>query len=200
MKLMKIFAASVTFAFAMAGQAEAAVTVNVFQSGADVVATASGSLDLTGLVSRGAFGLSQQIQGSDGYVGLGPSDASLTGFSGMTGPAAWGPGLAFDASSGAGGPFGLNASGFGSPYVFVPVGYISGAAISGMSTWLGQSFASLGLDPGTYVYSSGLDTVTVNIGGAVPEPSTWAMMLLGFGALGVAMRRRNAASLSPQLI
>ncbi|WP_299309990.1 PEPxxWA-CTERM sorting domain-containing protein [uncultured Croceicoccus sp.] len=27
--------------------------------------------------------------------------------------------------------------------------------------------------------------------GAVPEPSTWAMMLLGFGAIGYAMRRRQ---------
>ena len=26
---------------------------------------------------------------------------------------------------------------------------------------------------------------------AVPEPSTWAMMLVGFGALGFAMRRRR---------
>ncbi|MFS0772108.1 PEPxxWA-CTERM sorting domain-containing protein [Sphingomonas sp. 1P08PE] len=26
---------------------------------------------------------------------------------------------------------------------------------------------------------------------AVPEPSTWAMMLLGFGAVGVALRRRR---------
>jgi hypothetical protein len=28
--------------------------------------------------------------------------------------------------------------------------------------------------------------------GGVPEPSTWAMMLLGFGAIGAAMRRRRA--------
>jgi PEP-CTERM motif len=28
--------------------------------------------------------------------------------------------------------------------------------------------------------------------GGVPEPGTWAMMLLGFGAIGVAMRRRRA--------
>ncbi len=27
--------------------------------------------------------------------------------------------------------------------------------------------------------------------GAVPEPTTWAMMLLGFGGIGVAMRRRR---------
>jgi len=27
--------------------------------------------------------------------------------------------------------------------------------------------------------------------GAVPEPSTWAMMLMGFGAMGVSLRRRR---------
>ena len=27
---------------------------------------------------------------------------------------------------------------------------------------------------------------------AIPEPSTWAMFILGFGALGFGMRRRNA--------
>mgnify|MGYP000017531779 CR=1 FL=1 len=34
--------------------------------------------------------------------------------------------------------------------------------------------------------------------GAVPEPSTWAMMLIGFGAVGAALRRRRAVS-SPSL-
>ena len=28
------------------------------------------------------------------------------------------------------------------------------------------------------------------VGGAVPEPSTWAMMLIGFGGVGLSMRRR----------
>lgn len=32
------------------------------------------------------------------------------------------------------------------------------------------------------------------IEGGVPETATWAMMLLGFGAMGVAMRRRTAVS------
>ncbi len=30
---------------------------------------------------------------------------------------------------------------------------------------------------------------------AVPEPATWAMMLLGFGGIGMAMRRRRRATL-----
>ena len=39
-------------------------------------------------------------------------------------------------------------------------------------------------NPGAF---TGNATLTV---AAVPEPATWAMMLIGFGAMGVAMRRR----------
>jgi hypothetical protein len=35
--------------------------------------------------------------------------------------------------------------------------------------------------------------------GAVPEPSTWAMMLLGFGAIGASMRRKRKPITLPQL-
>jgi hypothetical protein len=35
-------------------------------------------------------------------------------------------------------------------------------------------------------------------GGGVPEPATWAMMLMGFGATGFAMRRRRRVLL-PQV-
>lgn len=35
-------------------------------------------------------------------------------------------------------------------------------------------------------------TLTISqVASAVPEPATWAMMLIGFGALGSAMRRRK---------
>ena len=38
-----------------------------------------------------------------------------------------------------------------------------------------------------------MDNVTTGIGGApnVPEPATWAMMLVGFGAIGYSMRRKQ---------
>jgi hypothetical protein len=36
-----------------------------------------------------------------------------------------------------------------------------------------------------------LDNVSYR-GGAVPEPATWAIMLVGFGGLGAALRRRRA--------
>jgi len=37
------------------------------------------------------------------------------------------------------------------------------------------------------------DNLSTRAPGEVPEPATWAMMLLGFGALGAVMRRRRAA-------
>ncbi|MDR6788218.1 hypothetical protein J2Y58_001576 [Sphingomonas sp. BE138] len=35
--------------------------------------------------------------------------------------------------------------------------------------------------------------------GAVPEPATWAMMILGFGVVGAALRRRKTAAVSRAL-
>jgi hypothetical protein len=65
----------------------------------------------------------------------------------------------------------------------------------------GDVFTSIGFNTnGTGV----VDLRQVRIGGiqaaaAVPEPATWALMLLGFGGMGVAMRRnrrRNVNSLA----
>ena len=42
---------------------------------------------------------------------------------------------------------------------------------------------------GTLVYDQGFITVPA---GAVPEPATWAMMILGLGGAGAVMRRRRA--------
>ena len=43
---------------------------------------------------------------------------------------------------------------------------------------------------------SGLKIADVPIGGAVPEPGTWALMLLGFGVMGSQLRRRKGATTS----
>jgi hypothetical protein len=35
-----------------------------------------------------------------------------------------------------------------------------------------------------------------NVTTAVPEPATWAMMLMGFGAIGFGLRRRKQMELT----
>ena len=52
-------------------------------------------------------------------------------------------------------------------------------------------FSIYGTSPGpTY-----LDDFVIATGGAVPEPSTWAMMLLGFTGIGLMLRRRRRSAL-----
>lgn len=74
-----------------------------------------------------------------------------------------------------------------------------GAVVAGLYDTYSQTFATT---PGaTYEYGfefttpggpSGLLVTTTGSAGAVPEPSTWAMLLLGFAGLGyVGYRRRG---------
>jgi len=101
------------------------------------------------------------------------------------------------ASSGSGDRFGIDVAS-GTARLWVSPFYHSGSALSATDTWDNTTLADLGLDPGVYTYSWGsgadADTLQVRIGGAiggVPEASTWAMMLGGFGLIGGAMRRRR---------
>ena len=44
------------------------------------------------------------------------------------------------------------------------------------------------------IWNSGTLTFTYDtVGGAIPEPATWAMLILGMGAIGATMRRRQQA-------
>jgi len=47
-----------------------------------------------------------------------------------------------------------------------------------------------------YAYAVGTHIEVVGGTGSVPEPATWAMMLLGFGLIGAALRRRRARTLA----
>lgn len=56
------------------------------------------------------------------------------------------------------------------------------------------STSGLEINWGPNGYNVGIDNVDFTVGqfnGGIPEPSTWAMMILGFGAAGSILRRRT---------
>src|SRR3954453_1774269 len=82
---------------------------------------------------------------------------TINEYSGASGPPSFGPGVITDAISGTGDLVAIQLLGGGPGFVDVPTGYVSGAALSDTATYAGQSFATLGLTPGVYVYNFGSD-------------------------------------------
>jgi len=74
--------------------------------------------------------------------------------------------------------------------------YSANAFIAGFSVGAGSS-AGAGYHAfvdNVRFQTSGIDTTYNFEVGAVPEPATWAMLIVGFGAVGVAARRRSRAA------
>jgi hypothetical protein len=78
---------------------------------------------------------------------------------------------------------------------FVTDGYVNFAPTILENRLIMQGFAKdkttklIYVDPKFFYYSY-LGTVTYVYSNAVPEPASWAMLVLGFGSVGAAMRRR----------
>ena len=75
--------------------------------------------------------------------------------------------------------------------------FSTGAALNGADVSVDLDFlntTTFGIQTtGGVTYSSASGALVGSVpGAAVPEPGTWALMILGFGAAGVAIRRRRA--------
>jgi hypothetical protein len=179
----------------------AAFVVNMTESGGDVIATGSGTINTAGLQFYQVIGnVVSLVDAGKGNVILGdpfPSGADVDAYQGITGPTDFGSDSPFwFADEGGGDTVGVTFP----LAVTVPVGYISGSSLSSNATWFSKTLTDLGLTPGTsytWTWGSGdtADSFTLNIGAqAVPEPSS--LVLLGGGALaliGHAWRRRAIA-------
>jgi hypothetical protein len=138
--------------------AQAGYTVTLQQVGPDVVATGSGAIDLRGLssVDRTAVGGSF-IRANDGTIETGGGPVFFSGvdrYWGPSGPTSFGSGsFTTFASSYSGDRVGMHG-GF-TRNLTVPRYYVSGTALSDTATYSGTTLATLGVTPGTYVWSWG---------------------------------------------
>ena len=184
---------------ALPASAKASLTIDFIQSGGNVVATASGEINLAALTFVNTEQSTSFVDPTDTIITLvatSGGDVYSNGAAGFSGPASWGPGGPSFAPSSSGDPIGLIAGSFGE--ILVPQGYTSGESISGTATWKGETYSSLGLDAGTYTYTWGTgptaDSFTLQVGGSatVPEPAT--IWLAAIGATGFAAHARFTRS------
>jgi hypothetical protein len=176
-----------------ADPAQAAYIVTFSETGNDVTASGSGAIDLAGLTFITSGATLSEVAPTFATEATGAA-GNVDEYLGVSGPFSFGPGVFTSATTGNGDLVGVQVLRDGDGFIFVPMGYASGAPLRDTATYAGQSFATLGLTPGVYLYNFGsgtdADTFTVEVGAPVPELSTWAIMLIGFAGLGYAGYRR----------
>ena len=173
-----------------------AYTVTLEQMGSNIVANGSGPINLTGLtfLMQGIAGA--VIKAANPAFILTGATVGVDIYEGITGPTSFGSGGIFLPTTSSGDPVGIRISDL---TLGVPHGYVSGAALSDSMTFNSATFASLGLDVGTYVWSWGTglpnQNFTLIIGGVrVPDGGS-TVSLLGCALLGLAALRRKLPSL-----
>ena len=108
--------------------------------------------------------------------------------------------LAGNGDNGTGAPYGLAVSFAGETrtYFVQPLATFNMMSFDVTAATTGTTALQFTALPGyqPHYWGAIIDDVSVTtpdpVGGAVPEPATWATMMLGFGGLGHAMRRRGA--------
>ena len=167
----------------------AAVVVTAVETGGNVVFSGGGMINLNGLnqIFNDNFdnGYLDSFQGIYQGAGAGAlTSAVIYGDASFSGPTSFGTKNAVFKADILSGAFGGIRGGTNLPGVILPAAYASGSSFFGTSTFSNQTFASLGLTPGTYdwVWGSGATSdsyrLIISNSSDVPGP----MPLFGAGA------------------
>lgn len=168
---------------------QGAIIITATETGGNVLFNGSGTLNVMGLTPDFGGPLPGGISPSDAGIVVGsPSLEPTNAYTGgIIFPASYGVGIMIvSPDSGFGDKFGVVAG----TRLIVPENYISGSDLASSMTFVGASFVSLGLAPGSYVWTWGSgvnqDSLTLNV---VPEPGSSTFVALGSTVL---LRRKRA--------
>jgi hypothetical protein len=171
----------------LASPAQAGYVVILEEVDKDVVATGGGTIDTAGLSPFLNALPKSRVDPSSALIITGPADlTSADSYRGIIGPTSFGSGDDRTANSGSGDLVGIDGTFL---VLLVPDGYDSGDPLSNTATYDNTTFSSLGVIPGTYVWTWGTgpnaDSFTLIIAAAVPEPASAA--LLGAALAGLLL-------------
>jgi hypothetical protein len=171
----------------LSSPAQAGYVVILEEAGNDVIATGGGIINLSGLSFLANSSARSLVTPNSGQIFTGPAIlANLEIYGGVTGPTSFGSGGSNLADSGSGDIVGIGTGGI---RLSVPLGYDSGDPLSNTATYLNETFSTLEVTPGTYVWTWGTgpnQNFTLVIGPtAVPEPASAA--LLGAALAGLLL-------------
>ncbi len=200
MKMMKFVLAAVAFAgfFGFEKSARSQLVFNIQETTTGVELTGSGSFH---------FGIGFSVQDtpagesmfpSFGLLEVGPTVPKFGIFQNAitSGPGSFGPGSFAIGGTSSGDTFGFTAN---QKHVKLPFNYVSGAHLSGQTTWAGATLTSLGVTPGQYNWttvSGGInDSIRLNVS-AVPEasPLTLGAITAAVAGLVTYYRRRRVTA------
>jgi hypothetical protein len=209
---------------ALSGQANGSISFTFAEIGGTVTMTSSGTLDTTKLLPS----VLSDGWGGTGIENNGPGDIDIMGgtsFGSINAQFGFNPGTNSSAITNPGGPFTFSHfavasitgstsfttySGFSGPFRQPGIGVRASDIVGGLWTpnqnWTyspGTTFASLGLNVGTYSVSDILtgETITIQVGaaGAVPECSalvTWSGCLGVFGLVACVRKKLSQSAIS----
>lgn len=172
--------------------ASATAILNIEEVGADVVATFSGTIDLTGTTVATSAGTPTSASYSSldmfyvGAVTFGSfyQTGSLSGDMFRTDVDGY---QVADSDTG-------DLIGVRGDWIVLPYDY-SGTELSGSGTWTGMTVLAMGLNPGAYIFTLPNDMMTINVVGAgpsaVPLPAAAPLLLGALGFAGAALRKRR---------
>lgn len=192
LKFFKLATLAIVIAWGLSVRpAQATYIVTLEQVGSNVVATGGGAIDLTGLFfSNQLSPVFPALDPNHGEITTGQPGSPVDLYTGFTGPTTFGSESGTLATGGSGDFVGIVGKGFfgGAPLFFVPQGYVSGTPLSDSATYNNATFNSLGVTPGSYVWTWGTgpdQKFTLDaVGPAVPDTGS-TLGLLSLALTGV---------------